>query len=177
MVMLEEILKADNVINKDIIPLIKSTIIYVNTIFEIHSIIKKTPTKILYIKPNGKSHLNLTQIRVFFKSAKKNPELYTSLPSDFFNNMSEVMIYLSSVFKTKDLSKSSESDKVIHKNFLLYMDNVYDTAVGPGDAGGAGGGAGALGAGYHSGGFVERAVSRQRRKRNGSPRRKSLKNR
>jgi hypothetical protein len=107
-------------------------------------------------------------------SAKDIRRLYNShlleyvIDRSFFQNMNKILLYLNYMLTAE--KHVNALDEELTTSFKLYIDNVYPEvaagAAAPPDPRGA-----------SAGGFIERAVSRQRRRRNGSPRRKSLRNR
>jgi hypothetical protein len=110
-----------------------------------------------------------------------NYYLVTPIIADrFFHDMDKIITYLNNLFievsvvpVSRDIAETAidtlvdeptYADKNILQDYIKYAVNDYlEVEI--------------LGVTVPSGGSIERAISRQRRKRNGSPRRKSLKNR
>jgi hypothetical protein len=139
-----------------------------------------------------------------FDQIKAVVDYYLATPpprisDNFFQHMDIITHYFNELFiegkgeavpraKAEDAMNALDDeptfkDKDILQDYVKYALNDYLEVeiIGSAAAAGAAGATGAAPSGHpgggHGGGSIERALSRQRRRRNGSPRRKSLKNR
>ena len=157
-------------------PLIQRATSIMNTLFDYYS---KVTNKTHYIYIASRVN-NTTYTLNDIKSIFNNPRVFSNdLTPGFFNTITLILEYFERLIIVKEIPKDralNELDIKVNSAFLEYMKNVYPyEEPGGGAASSAAAAAAAASTPAGKGGSFKIKPKVNRRRRNGSPRRKSLK--